>query len=105
MSTDPGATADSSDPLLLEQRRRLLRERLEALRHEVADLAQAYRALPESGLLLDTPGVGALTSPHYCVAGATEVFEEALLELDAADDALGRAGNYTGRLRRAVLDG
>lgn len=99
--------ADIRDPLLLEQRRKLLRDRLQALRTDLADLADltaAYRSLPGSGLLLDTPGTGALTTPVYCIAGAAEVFDEALLELNAADDALGRAADCTSRLRRPVLD-
>ncbi|MEV0465547.1 hypothetical protein AB0I30_10450 [Nocardia tengchongensis] len=101
---EPGHTADTRDPLLLEQRRKLLRDRLQALRADLADLTAAYRSLPSSGLLLDTPGTGALTTPVYCVAGAAEVFDEALIELNAADDALGRAADYTSRLRRPVLD-
>ncbi|MVU81299.1 hypothetical protein GPX89_29160 [Nocardia sp. ET3-3] len=96
--------SDLRDPVLLDERRQLLRERLGQLRSELAELATAYRELPDSGLLLDTPGIGALTTPAYCIAGAAEVFDEALIELDAADDALGRAGNYTGRLRRPALD-
>ncbi|GAB2509080.1 hypothetical protein [Nocardia heshunensis] len=96
--------ADLRDPALLDERRRLLRERLQQFRADLAELHAAYRDLPDSGLLLDTPGIGALTSPAYCIAGAAEVFEEALIELDAADDALGRAGDYTARLRRPALD-
>ncbi|WP_067715822.1 hypothetical protein [Nocardia yamanashiensis] len=94
----------ATDPLLLEQRRALLRERLQAIRTELAALTADYRALPRSGLLLDTPGIGALTTPGYCVAGAAEVFDEAAIELDAADDALARAADYTTRLRRAALN-
>ncbi|MGW4118224.1 hypothetical protein [Nocardia sp. NPDC004711] len=101
---EPSAEADLRDPLLLEQRRQLLQGRLQTLRADLADLTAAYRDLPDSGLLLDTPGAGALTTPAYCVAGAAEVFDEALIELDAAEDALGRAATYTGRLRRPVLD-
>ncbi|MTE12574.1 hypothetical protein [Nocardia aurantiaca] len=101
---EPSAQADPRDPLLLEQRRQLLQDRLRTLRADLTDLTAAYRDLPYSGLLLDTPGTGALTTPAYCVAGATEVFDEALIELDAANDALGRAAAYTGRLRRPVLD-
>lgn len=96
--------ADLRDPVLLDERRQLLRERLRQLRTEVEELRAAYRELPDSGLLLDTPGIGALTSPAYCIAGAAEVFEETIIELDAADDALGRAGDYTTRLRRPALD-
>ncbi|MEV6770144.1 hypothetical protein AB0N05_16125 [Nocardia sp. NPDC051030] len=94
----------TSDPALLEERRRMLRERVQGLRDELGELAAAYRGLPESGLLLDTEGVGALLTPGYCIAGAVEVFDEALIEIDAADDALGRAGDYTGRLRRAAFE-
>ncbi|WP_051180104.1 hypothetical protein [Nocardia concava] len=100
----PSEFEDLNDPALLDQRRQLLRERLQHLRTELAALTTAYRDLPNSGLLLDTPGTGALLTPAYCIAGAAEVFDEALLELDAADDALGRAGDYTGRLRRPLLD-
>lgn len=104
MTDAPAESEDLRDPALLDERRRLLRDRLQALRTELAALTTAYRDLPDSGLLLDTPGIGALLTPAYCIAGATEVFDEALLELDAADDALGRAGDYTTRLRRPVLD-
>ena len=101
---EQNAEADLRDPLLLEQRRQLLQDRLQTLRADLADLTAAYRTLPNSGLLLDTPGTGALTTPAYCVAGAAEVFDEALIELAAADDALSRAAAYTSRLRRPVLD-
>ncbi|WP_405135229.1 hypothetical protein [Nocardia sp. NBC_01388] len=99
------AAGEGTDPLLLEERRALLRERLDGFRRDVSELAAAYRALPDAGLLIDTPGIGALTTPRYCIAGAAEVFDEALIELDAAADALRRAGDYTSRLRRAVIDG
>ncbi|MEV0355371.1 hypothetical protein AB0H71_04820 [Nocardia sp. NPDC050697] len=93
-----------SDPIELEARRALLAAELAALRAGVADLAAGYRALPEQGVLLDTPGIGALMTPGYCVAGAREVLEEAAIELAAAADALHRAGEYTGRLRPVVFD-
>lgn len=88
-----------NDPMELESRRVRLLAELAALRTEVAELADGYAGLPESGLLVDTVGVGALTTPGYCVAGAREVFEEAMIEIDAATDAMERAGTYTSRLR------
>ncbi|MFF0493036.1 hypothetical protein ACFYTQ_28760 [Nocardia sp. NPDC004068] len=91
------------DPLELDRRRGELRDRLAELRAALRELADDYRALPESGVLLDTPGVGALTTPGYCIAGTLEIFDEAALELDAADDALDRAGRYSGRLRPVPL--
>jgi hypothetical protein len=100
MSTVPAP----ADPLDLEQRRKALHDRLRDLRGELDALAAAYRALPNSGVLLDTPGVGALTTSGYCVAGALEIFEETAIELDAADDALDRAAQYTTRLRPVVLE-
>lgn len=87
------------DPLTLEARRARLRDRLREVRTELDDLAAAYRDLPDSGLLLDSPGIGALLTPGRCVAGALEIFDEIAIELDAADDAFGRAEQYTGRLR------
>jgi hypothetical protein len=101
---EPATVADPADPLALELRRELLRERLRVLRTELAELAAGYRALPESGVLIDTPGTGALTTPGYCIAGALEIFEEMSIELAAADDALGRVGEYTRRLRPVVFD-
>ncbi len=91
------------DPIALDRRRAELRDRLAALRAEVAALADDYRALPRAGVLLDTPGIGALTTPGYCIAGAVEILEETSIELDAADDALGRAAVYTERLRPVPL--
>ncbi|MET7770226.1 hypothetical protein [Nocardia sp. NPDC005366] len=93
-----------SDPQSLDARRAGLLAQVTDLRRALDELSEDYRALPASGLLLDTEGIGALTTPAYCVAGAREVFEEALIELDAAIDAIGRAGNYTSRLRLAVFD-
>ncbi|MEV0298632.1 hypothetical protein [Nocardia sp. NPDC050710] len=93
-----------TDPQLLEARRRELLAQLAELRRALGDLTDDYRALPSSGLLLDTDGIGALTTPAYCVAGAREVFEEAMIELDAAHDALDRAGTYTTRLHVPVFD-
>ncbi|MFI6044419.1 hypothetical protein ACIA8C_22520 [Nocardia sp. NPDC051321] len=92
------------DPSILEARRVYLLDQLRELRWGVAELAEGYGALPASGLLIDTEGIGALTTPAYCVAGAREVFEEATIELDAAVDALDRAGMYTTRIRSVVLD-
>ncbi|MFE9579899.1 hypothetical protein ACFYO1_26170 [Nocardia sp. NPDC006044] len=92
------------DPLILEARRAYLLDQLRELRRGVSELAEGYGALRTSGLLIDTEGIGALTTPAYCVAGAREVFEEAVIELDAAVDALDRAGMYTTRLRPVVLD-
>ncbi|PXX62144.1 hypothetical protein DFR70_10710 [Nocardia tenerifensis] len=92
------------DPLSLEAGRARLLDRLRELRRDVTELSAAYGALQTSGLLIDTEGIGALTTPAYCVAGAREVFEEASIELDAAADALDRAGMYTTRLRPVVLD-
>ncbi len=92
------------DPVELEGRRAQLSAQVDQLRQAVADLAASYAALPESGLIIDTVGVGALTTPGYCVAGAREVLEEALIELDAAGDAMDRAARYTGRLRGVVFD-
>lgn len=93
-----------TDPIVLEDRREHLLGRLRELRSDLDDLSNAYGALPVSGILLDTEGIGALTTPNYCVAGAREVFAEALIELDAATDALDRAMTYTARLRPVVLD-
>ncbi|MFI9505416.1 hypothetical protein [Nocardia sp. NPDC052566] len=93
-----------TDPLELEARRQALLDRLRALRSGIADLSAEYSMLPTAGLLLDTEGIGALTTPDYCAAGAREVFEEAVIELDAATDAITRAGAYTSRLRLAALD-
>src|SRR5882757_109173 len=102
---DEGAGSDGmNDPLLLDAGRALLLERVRALRGELEALAAAYRALPGSGVLVDTDGVGALTTPGYCIAGALEVFEEAQIELDAASDALDRAGKFTTRLRPVLFD-
>ncbi|MFI7001967.1 hypothetical protein [Nocardia sp. NPDC050175] len=92
------------DPLILEARRVRLLEQLRELRRGVTELAEGYGALQTSGLLIDTDGIGALTTPAYCVAGAREVFEETTIELDAAVDALDRAAMYTTRLRSVVLD-
>jgi hypothetical protein len=93
-----------TDPIELEfERARLLAE-LTGLRRAVAELADRYGTLLDSGLLVDTVGVGALTTPRYCIAGAREVFEEVLIELDAASDAMDRAGRFTGRLRPVVFD-
>ncbi|WP_405162158.1 hypothetical protein OG203_38560 [Nocardia sp. NBC_01499] len=92
------------DPLILEARRVHLLDQLRELRRGVAELAEGYGALQTSGLLIDTDGIGALTTPAYCVAGAREVFEETTIELDAAADALDRAGMYTTRLRPVALD-
>ncbi|MFI6165646.1 hypothetical protein ACIBCN_02560 [Nocardia sp. NPDC051052] len=92
------------DPLILEARRVYLLDQLRELRRGVTELAEGYGALPASGLLIDTEGIGALTTPAYCVAGAREVFEEAAIELDAAVDAVDRAGMYTTRIRSVVLD-
>ncbi|MCX4093334.1 hypothetical protein [Nocardia sp. alder85J] len=93
----------TADPIALDRRRSELRDRLIALRTELAGLTADYRALPRAGVLLDTPGIGALTTPGYCIAGAVEILEETAIELAAADDALGRAGVYTGRLRPVPL--
>ncbi|WP_433679651.1 hypothetical protein [Nocardia sp. CA-119907] len=93
-----------TDPLALEIRRQRLFDRLRELRGELAELDADYGSLQTSGMLVDTEGIGALTTPAYCIAGAREVFEEASIELDAAADALDRAGVYTTRLRPVVLD-
>jgi len=93
-----------TDPLALEIRRQQLFDRLRELRGVLAELDAGYGALQVSGMLVDTEGIGALTTPAYCIAGAREVFEEATIELDAAADALDRAGGYTTRLRPVVLD-
>ncbi|MET8650311.1 hypothetical protein [Nocardia aurea] len=93
-----------TDPQLLDARRAGILAQVTELRRALAELTEDYRALPASGLLLDTEGIGALITPAYCVAGAREVFEEATIELDAAIDALDRAGTYTSRLRLAVFD-
>lgn len=91
-------------PIELEGKRGQLLAQLNELRHAVAELSEGYAALPASGLIIDTVGAGALTTPGYCVAGAREVFEETLIELDAASDALERAAQYTARLRAVVFD-
>lgn len=93
-----------TDPLALEIRRQRLFDRLRELRAELAELDADYGSLQTSGMLVDTEGIGALTTPAYCIAGAREVFEEVSIELDAAADALDRAGVYTIRLRPVVLD-
>ena len=92
------------DPIELEGQRGHLLSRLKELRGAVSELSDGYAALPESGLIIDTVGAGALTSPVYCIAGAREVLEEALIELDAAGDALERASQYTARLRSVMFD-
>lgn len=92
------------DPSVLEARRLELIAQVVRVRKELGALRDAYAALPASGVLLDTEGIGALTTPAYCVAGAREVLEEASIELDAASDALDRAGTYTSRLRVAAFD-
>ncbi|WP_332838985.1 hypothetical protein [Nocardia bovistercoris] len=91
------------DPSILETRRLELIAHVARARKELSELRDAYAELPNSGLLLDTEGIGALTTPAYCVAGAREVLEEASIELDAAADALDRAGTYTSRLRTATF--
>ncbi|MFI7669087.1 hypothetical protein [Nocardia sp. NPDC049526] len=93
-----------TDPLALEIRRQQLFHRLRELRGELAGLDADYSSLQASGILVDTDGIGALTTPAYCIAGAREVFEETMIELDAAVDALDRAGVYTTRLRPVVLE-
>ncbi|WP_330253643.1 hypothetical protein OG874_03280 [Nocardia sp. NBC_00565] len=93
-----------TDPLALEIRRQQVFHRLRELRRELAELDSGYGSLQASGMLVDTEGIGALTTAAYCIAGAREVFEEALIELDAAADALDRAGVYTTRLRPVVLN-
>ncbi|WP_433193604.1 hypothetical protein ACQP1G_33135 [Nocardia sp. CA-107356] len=93
-----------TDPYALEIRRQQLFDRLRELRGDLAELNAGYGALHVSGMLVDTEGIGALTTPAYCIAGAREVFEEVTIELDAAADALDRAGVYTTRLRPVVLD-
>lgn len=92
------------DPIELEGERGHLLAQLSELRRAIAELSDGYAALPESGLIIDTVGAGALTTPGYCVAGAREVLEEVLIELDAAADAMDRAGQYTARLRGVVFD-
>ncbi|MEV5836824.1 hypothetical protein [Nocardia sp. NPDC052112] len=67
-----------SDPLTLEIRRQRLFHRLRELRGELAELDGDYGALQASGILVDTEGIGALTTPAYCIAGAREVFEETM---------------------------
>ncbi|WP_324192932.1 hypothetical protein [Nocardia transvalensis] len=93
-----------ADPIELESRRGQLLAQMGELRRAVAELSEGYAALPESGLIIDTVGAGALTTPGYCVAGAREVLEEVLIELDAAQDAMERAAQYTARLRGVVFD-
>ncbi|MBF6170047.1 hypothetical protein [Nocardia blacklockiae] len=92
------------DPIELESERGQLLSRVNELRRAVAELSERYGALPESGLIIDTVGAAALITPGYCVAGAREVLGEALIELDAAGDALERAGQYTARIRGVVFD-
>lgn len=92
------------DPIELEGQREHLLAQLTELRRAVADLHVDYSTLPQSGLIIDTVGTGALTTPGYCVAGAREVLEEALIELDAATDAMERAAQFTARLRTVVFD-
>ncbi|MEU8898759.1 hypothetical protein AB0C65_23070 [Nocardia sp. NPDC048505] len=92
------------DPIELDSERARLWARVGELRRAVAELSDAYGALPASGLLIDTVGAGALTTAGYCVAGAREVLEEALIELVAAGDALDRAARYTARLRAVAFD-
>ncbi|WP_406237109.1 hypothetical protein [Nocardia sp. NBC_01009] len=105
MTTDQSAeSSEMNDPLLLDARRARLLERVRELRGDLEALGAEYQALPGSGVLVDTEGVGALTTPGYCIAGAVEVFEEAQIELDAAADALDRAGRFTTRLRPVVFD-
>ncbi|GAA5058138.1 hypothetical protein [Nocardia callitridis] len=93
-----------TDPSTLEAERARLLDRLTALRLDLATLDKGYATLQSSGVLLDTDGIGALTTPEYCVAGAREVFEEAMIELDAAADAVERAQTYTARLRSAAFE-
>ncbi|WP_433622603.1 hypothetical protein [Nocardia sp. CA-120079] len=93
-----------TDPLALEIRRQQMIHRLRELRGQLARLDADYGSLQASGILVDTEGIGALTTPAYCIAGAREVFEETMIELDAAADALDRAGVYTTRLRPVVLE-
>ncbi|MGY4100861.1 hypothetical protein ACW2Q0_15090 [Nocardia sp. R16R-3T] len=93
-----------TDPSALEMRRQRLFHRLRELRGELAELDADYGSLQASGILVDTEGIGALTTAAYCIAGAREVFAETTIELDAAADALDRAGVYTTRLRPVVLE-
>ncbi|MGW5384698.1 hypothetical protein [Nocardia sp. NPDC003963] len=93
-----------TNPIELENQRSQLPAQLNELRRAVSELSDGYAALPESGLIIDTVGAGALTTPGYCVAGAREVLAEALIELDAAGDAMERAARYTGRIRSVVFD-
>ncbi|WP_040835798.1 hypothetical protein [Nocardia brevicatena] len=88
----------TTDPARLEVGRLHLLGELRELRRRVAGLTAGYRELGESGALSGTDGIGAPTTPDYCLAGAADVFAEALLELDAATDALDRVGDCTGRL-------
>ncbi|MFF5035407.1 hypothetical protein [Nocardia salmonicida] len=94
----------AKDPIELEGERGQLLAQLGELRRAVAELSDGYAVLPESGLIIDTVGAGALTTPGYCVAGAREVLDEVLIELDAASDAMERAAQYTARLRGVVFD-
>ena len=94
----------AKDPIELEGERGQLLAQLGELRRAVAELSDGCAVLPESGLIIDTVGAGALTTPGYCVAGAREVLDEVLIELDAASDAMERAAQYTARLRGVVFD-
>ncbi|MEV4127915.1 hypothetical protein [Nocardia sp. NPDC049707] len=94
-----------TDPLALEIRRQQqLSHRLRELRRELTELDADYGLLQASRILVDTQGIGALTTLAYCIAGVPEVFEETMIAPDAATDALDRAGIYTTRLRQVVLD-
>lgn len=60
-----------------------------------------WHATPARGAADPAPPTGR-TPPNVL---APVRFHEALIELDTAADALRRAGDYTGRLRGAVIDG